>query len=55
MGAEVSADGHSRSVRGIRAEDALAAPDRAERILGQGFADGGAGRVRVRRGEKAAR
>jgi hypothetical protein len=54
MGAEVSADGYSRSVRELSNEHVLAALDRAEEILGQGLADGGAGPVQVRRGGKAA-
>jgi len=55
MGAEVSVDGYSRSGRELSDEHVLVALDRAEELLGQGLADGGAGRVQVRRCEEAAR
>jgi hypothetical protein len=44
LGAEISADGYSRSVANVRTEHVLAALDRAEEelILGLGHAQGGA-------------
>ncbi len=47
LGAEISADGYSRSVANVRTEHVLAALDRAEEelVLGLGHAQGGARRA----------